>query len=250
MEKRQRSIIRRHWENYLGTSMNTLYNGEEFQAVASDNLERPPYNQVTPKDSEADLSSLEQLKTSSVPVLHGEKEFIENFRDERFPDTELKREDCWMKFTGEKPEKQSFKQADFTWIDEKDTADYLEVLQKVFGPSDFYINLHRKPVKEYGKEVFRIVVYKDERPVSIGEMRFNGGDAFIYSLATLESEQGEGLATEVLRQLLIKAGELGAEEVFLMAEASEWLVDFYRDRGFEVDFSVFCYSGGSWDGLF
>lgn len=249
MERDQLSVIRRHWENYLGTSMNTLYDGEEFQAVTSEELERPPYNQVIPKEIDSNLSGLEELKTSTLPFLHGEKKFIEKFRNERFPDTELEREDHWMRFQGDKPEEKELEDLEFGWIDEKDTDEYLKVLQNVFGSPDHYIDLHREPVKKYGKEVFRLVGYREGRPVSIGELRLNGGDGFIYSLATLEEEQDEGLGTEVLRRLLVKVEELGAQEIFLMAEASDWLVDFYRDRGFEIDFTVVCYSGGSWDEL-
>ena len=252
MEKRERKIIGKHWENYLGTSFNTIYTGKDFELVLSDNLDRPSYNMVIPNSVDSELSSIAEVCShiDSVPALHGEKDFIEKYREEHFPDTELEREDRWMKFTGERPDRKSFEDLDFFWISEEGTEDYLDVLQKVFGAPDSYIDLHRDPVKTYGKEAFRIVVYRDETPVSIGELRINKGDAFVYSLATLEDEQGKGLATEVLRRLISRAGEFDVDDIYLMAEATDWLVDFYRGRGFEVDFTVVSYRGGEWDELF
>jgi GNAT superfamily N-acetyltransferase len=245
-------LIRNYWKTYLGTSFNTYYHGEEYQAVLSDDLERPPYNLVVPLKQHADLSGLKGLAapSESRPVLHGEKEFIEKYRGENFPETEKVREDHWMKFKGPKPEKKDFEGLDFRWIDRSGTEDYLQVLQEVFGSSDHYIDLHRDPVRTYGEEVYRLAVYGGERTVAIGELRPENSTGFIFSLSTVEEQQGGGLGTEVLRRLVEKAERVGFEDIYLLAEDTDWLVDFYRDRGFEVDFTVVCYSGGSWDEVF
>lgn len=252
MDDRQRKIIAKHWENYSGTSLNLIYRGEDFQLVASDNLERPSYNRLIPENLDSDIRMAADICSHIewAPALYGEKEFIEEYRQRNFPDTELERTDRWMRFTGEKPDKKSFEGLDFTWITEEGTDDYLDVLQQVFGAPDSYIDLHRDPVKEYGKEAFRLVFYRDDMPVSIGELRINAGDAFIYSLATLEEEQGGGLATEVLRKLLVKAQDSEVDNIYLLAEDTDWLVDFYKERGFEVDFTVVSYKGGEWDRIF
>lgn len=248
MERRHRKIIGKHWENFLGDTINTVYRGREFDLALSDNLDKPPYNQFVPRSLDSDVSRAKNLcSKDSLPVLHGEREFIEKYREKHFPGTELEREDRWMRFTGEIPQKNSFQDLKFKWINRKDEDDFLRVLQQVFEAPDSYIELHRNTEKTYGKEMFRFVAYRDRNPVSIGGLHLNDGDAFIYSLATLEKEQGKGLATEILRKLIIKAGEFKVDNIYLQAEAKEWLVDFYRDRGFEVDFTVVCYRGGEWD---
>ncbi|MFB6208862.1 MAG: hypothetical protein ABEJ56_01845 [Candidatus Nanohaloarchaea archaeon] len=176
-----RKLILDHWESYLETTLNHVYVGEEFRMLLSDNLSGAQYNQVYPESMDADLSRLRDMDfIEHIPSLHGEKNFIDNFRSRRFPDTSRVRKEAWMKFEAGKPKKQEF-DAEFRWIEKQEIGDYLSVKKKAFNAPESYINLHDPPERVFGEDFMRLVCYSSGQSISAGEIRFGRWRLHLYA---------------------------------------------------------------------
>ncbi len=83
------------------------------------------------------------------------------------------------------------------------------------------------------------VLLRDEgdKPVAAGRIHYDGDIYKVGKIAVLEEERRKGYGEFVVRMLLDKAFQSGAEEVFIDARVSA--VDFYKKLGFIEKSQVF-----------
>lgn len=117
------------------------------------------------------------------------------------------------------------------WYDAGDNLkDAYEIRTRVFVEEQ---NIS-KNIEFDNKDKFsnHLVVYKDDMPVATGRLLIENNKYILGRIAVLKEERGNKYGDLVLRMLIRKAFDLGADIIELHSQLSA--VEFYKKLGFKV----------------
>lgn len=117
------------------------------------------------------------------------------------------------------------------WYDAKDNLkDAYEIRTKVFVEEQ---NIS-KNIEFDNKDKFsnHLVVYKDNMPVATGRLLIENNKYVLGRIAVLKEERGNKYGDLILRMLIRKAFDLGADIIELHSQLSA--VEFYKKLGFKI----------------
>ena len=86
-----------------------------------------------------------------------------------------------------------------------------------------------------------LLVYENQKPVATGRIIFEGKDCFLGRIAVLKEKRGEGYGDLVVRALIRRAYNSGAEKQFVRAQAR--VKGFYEGLGFKQISEPFMHDG-------
>ena len=108
--------------------------------------------------------------------------------------------------------------------------DVLLVRNKVFLDEQ---NIDEKLITdEYDQISFNVVVYENNLPVGTGRLIFKNNQYQIGRIAVISEFRGKRYGDLIVRMLIRKAINLGAEEVYLHSQANK--KSFYEEIGFKA----------------
>lgn len=244
------NLVKANMETALGGFFTALYRDSGWIGGYSKDIDDFFWNMVVPvrKDPDTGISEVREFFDSldREPTLYGEKEWIEDFMEEKGIDgLEVRFVDAWMRFEGEFEEaSDEFDYVNVSSRGEKDS--FVEIFAEAFGgdgDDEPYGGLgegYHKGVMKTLNGVFgadeceNIIVEKDGKFLGIGTLAIKGDVAFIYNIATLPNYQGEGVGTAATRKILELVEDEAVEEIVLQTEAGSTVEDFYKDIGFKT----------------
>lgn len=117
----------------------------------------------------------------------------------------------------------------------EDVKDAFSVREKVFIDEQ---NIDGNIVFDnLDKRAKHVVVYKDKNPVGTGRLIYHNGAYLIGRIAVLKEKRGSHYGDLVVRMLVQKAFDMGAEFVELHSQLSA--VNFYKKIGFQESGEVY-----------
>jgi [ribosomal protein S18]-alanine N-acetyltransferase len=103
----------------------------------------------------------------------------------------------------------------------------------LFGPGGWSRAVVAEELEAPGR--YYVVAESDQQVIGYAGLWFDGHDAQVMTLATAPARQGQGVGRALLRALLDRAVELGAEQVFLEVRVdNDPAIHLYRTEGFDV----------------